>query len=96
MAIGTFLQTTTMTITLDLPPIIVEQLRARAHKSGQTLEAYLERLVEQQAQAKGVLAPAQESLTRRERALSDTYAVLSRRFESGQPDVAERHDEHQP
>jgi len=28
--------------------------------------------------------------------LDDVYAVLAKRFDSGQPDVAERHDEHQP
>lgn len=26
----------------------------------------------------------------------DVYSVLSRRFDSGERDVAERHDEHQP
>jgi predicted DNA-binding antitoxin AbrB/MazE fold protein len=28
--------------------------------------------------------------------LDDVYALLSRRFDSGQHDVAARHDEHQP
>ncbi len=28
--------------------------------------------------------------------LNDVYALLGRRFESGQKDVAARHDEHQP
>lgn len=28
-------------------------------------------------------------------ALADVYAVLSERYESGEPDVAARHDEHQ-
>jgi predicted DNA-binding antitoxin AbrB/MazE fold protein len=28
--------------------------------------------------------------------LDDVYAVLGRRFDSGQSDVAEKHDEHQP
>lgn len=28
--------------------------------------------------------------------LDDVYALLSRRFDSGQSDVAARHDEHQP
>ncbi len=85
-----------MTITLDLPAPIVEQLRARAMKCGQTLEAYLGQLVEQQARASGTVPAAQESLTLKERALLDTYAVLSKRFESGQHDVAQRHNEHQP
>jgi hypothetical protein len=84
-----------MTITLDLPATIVAQLRANAMKSGQTLEAYLSHLVEQQA-ASGTLPAAQESLTPKERALSETYALLSLRFESGDADVAERHNEHQP
>ena len=29
-------------------------------------------------------------------ALADVYAVLSERYESGESDVAARHDEHQP
>ena len=29
-------------------------------------------------------------------ALDDVYAVLKKRFESGESDVAARHDEHQP
>ena len=29
-------------------------------------------------------------------ALADVYAVLGERYESGEPDVAARHDEHQP
>lgn len=28
--------------------------------------------------------------------LDEVYAILSKRFDSGQVDVAERHDEHQP
>jgi len=28
--------------------------------------------------------------------IDEVYAVLSRRFNSGEPDVAERHNEHQP
>ncbi|MDS4021734.1 MAG: antitoxin family protein [Candidatus Competibacter sp.] len=28
--------------------------------------------------------------------LDDIYAILSERFDSGEPDVAARHDEHQP
>jgi hypothetical protein len=28
--------------------------------------------------------------------LARTYAILSERYNSGQPDLAERHDEHQP
>jgi predicted DNA-binding antitoxin AbrB/MazE fold protein len=28
--------------------------------------------------------------------LDDVYAILSERFDSGEHDVAERHDEHQP
>jgi hypothetical protein len=85
-----------MTITLDLPATIVAQLRAHATRSGQTLEAYLSHLVEQQAQASGTLSGAEESLTPKERALNETYALLSLRFESGVADVAERHNEHQP
>jgi predicted DNA-binding antitoxin AbrB/MazE fold protein len=33
---------------------------------------------------------------RREKALDAVYEILSRRYESGQHDLAERHDEHQP
>jgi hypothetical protein len=33
--------------------------------------------------------PAQPSL-------DDVYAILGRRHASGEPDLAERHDEHQP
>jgi hypothetical protein len=85
-----------MTITLDLPATIVAQLRAHAMRSGQTLEDYLSHLVEQQTQAIGTLSAAQESLTPQERALNETYALLSLRFESGEADVAERHNKHQP
>jgi predicted DNA-binding antitoxin AbrB/MazE fold protein len=28
--------------------------------------------------------------------LDDVYAILSKRFDGGEPDVAARHDEHQP
>jgi hypothetical protein len=28
--------------------------------------------------------------------LARTYAILSERYDTGQPDLAERHDEHQP
>jgi predicted DNA-binding antitoxin AbrB/MazE fold protein len=28
--------------------------------------------------------------------LDEVYAILGKRFDSGQPDVAARHDEHQP
>jgi predicted DNA-binding antitoxin AbrB/MazE fold protein len=33
---------------------------------------------------------------RREKALDAVYEILSRRYESGRHDLAERHDEHQP
>ena len=32
----------------------------------------------------------------RESSLDDVYAVLAKRFDSGDHDVAERHNEHQP
>lgn len=40
-----------MTVTLNLPPDVEQQLRARADQSGQPLEAYLEQLVAREVSA---------------------------------------------
>lgn len=37
-----------------------------------------------------------EEIERRERALNAIYEILGRRYSSGETDVAERHNEHQP
>lgn len=40
--------------------------------------------------------PRQVSEDRREAAMKAVYEILSRRYSSGETDVAERHNEHQP